>query len=235
METLINILLLLLGVLVASIAALILWRMLTRKRGEPFVPEKTRVDAIAEHMRAVGKLIGLEVSAKEIATATKGLSWLPPLLLSQARVAMIFHFEKQYWIDLTRVQASDVQQIGEEEFVLTLPPVEGSLRLIDVSPYDIQDGRVLGLLDVIQVNAPTQKRLMERAQEQAAQLFQQNEARYHAEAVRSIERQLKAFLGLFDVRIRLEWPAAQEVPSDDDQAPSQVQLQPPAGVLPERR
>lgn len=233
METLINILLLLLGVLIAGIAALVLWRMLTRKRGEPFVPEKTRVDAIAEHMRAVGKLIGLEVSAKEIATATKGLSWLPPLLLSQARVAMIFHFEKQYWIDLTRVQASDVQQIGEEEFVLTLPPVEGSLRLIDVSPYDIQDGRVLGLLDVIQVNAPTQKRLMERAQEQAAQLFQQNELRYHAEAVRSIERQLKAFLGLFEVRIRLEWPVSQETPADDEQAPSQVQA--PAGALPERR
>ncbi|MCC5787271.1 MAG: DUF4230 domain-containing protein [Phycisphaerales bacterium] len=232
METLINILLLLLGVLVAAIAGLILWRMLTRKRGEPFVPEKSRVDAIAEHMRAVGKLIGLEVSAKEIATATKGLSWLPPLLLSQARVAMIFHFEKQYWIDLTRVQAADVEQVGETEFVLTLPPVEGSLRLIDVSPYDIQDGRVLGLLDVIQVNAPTQKRLMVRAQEQAAQLFQQNESRYHAEAVRSIERQLKAFLGLFDVRIRLEWPASQETPGAEAEA---NQTQASAGSLPEGR
>src|SRR3569832_1174479 len=76
-------------------------------RGRP-VPEQLHTVLVTERIRAVGKLVGLEVSAKEIATVTKGWSWVPPLLLSQARLAMIFHFEKQYSVDLRRITPGDV-------------------------------------------------------------------------------------------------------------------------------
>ena len=78
-----------------------------------------------------------------VATATKGWSWMPPLLLSQARVAMIFHFENQYSVDLRRITRDDVTEFAEGRFRVQMPPIESDLRLKDVIPYDIQDGRVL--------------------------------------------------------------------------------------------
>ncbi len=186
-----------------GVVALLVLRLFLNRGGS--MVEKARIDIIAEQVRTVGKLIGLEVSAKEIATATKGFAWLPPLLLSQARVAMIFHFEKQYGVDLTRLKSDDVQDLGEGRFCLRLPPIEGTMRMVDVTPYDIQDGRVLGLLDVIQVNATTQKALMAKAQEQAAKLFATSDHRYEAEARRSVERQLKSLQALFGVTLDVAW------------------------------
>ncbi|MEC9372416.1 MAG: DUF4230 domain-containing protein, partial [Planctomycetota bacterium] len=154
---------------------------------------------------AVGQLVGLEVIAKEIATSTKGWGWLPPLLLSPAKVAMIFQFEKRYFIDLAQVRQSDVEEVAPGRFRVTLPPIEGKLRLIDLTPYDISAGRVLGLLDIIQVNASTQRELIERAQSQASVLYEQNETKYTGEARRSLERQLRALLSLFDVRVEFVW------------------------------
>ncbi|MEM1329275.1 MAG: DUF4230 domain-containing protein [Planctomycetota bacterium] len=184
--------------------------LIARQVFKTAAPQRDSIDTIVERVRAVGRLVGLEVAAKEIATATKGWSWLPPLLLSQARVAMIFAFEKQYSVDLARLTAGDVIKRGEGSFVLRMPPVHGSLRLTDVTPYDIQDGRVLGLLDVIQMNAQTQHQLMRKAQEQATELFTKNDARYLAETRSSVERQLRALLALFEVEVTIEWPDDQE-------------------------
>lgn len=181
--------------------------MLLRRKAQS-APTTVTTASIAERARAVGKLVGLEVSAKEIATSTKGWSWMPPLVLSQARLAMIFHFEKQYAVDLARVRTSDVEEVAPGRYRLTLPPVDGTLRLIDVEPYDIQAGRVLGLLDVIQVNAPTQKDLMRRAQEQAAVLFTASDERYREEARQSVERHLAALLAMFGTTVEFEWSAA---------------------------
>ncbi|MFG0326746.1 MAG: DUF4230 domain-containing protein [Phycisphaerales bacterium JB037] len=189
----------------AAIVLYVGFRVL-RARSTGLRPEKTQIEVIAEHVRAVGRLVGLEVSAKEIATAKKGFAWLPPLLLSQAKLAMIFHFEKQYGVDLARLGQSDVEDLGEGRFRLALPEIEGTLRLTDVSPYDIQDGRVLGLLDVIQMNAENQGQLMQRAQEQAAELFQRNDARYLNEARASIEKQITSLLGFFGVSVEILWP-----------------------------
>lgn len=177
----------------------------TLRRALKLSPTKMRVDLIAEQVRTVGKLIGLEVFAKEIATATKGFSWMPPLLLSQARVAMIFHFEKQYGVDLTRLSRDDVQEVAEGLFRVKMPPIEGSLRLIDVTPYDIQDGRVLGLLDIIQVNASTQKELMNKAQEQAARLFEASDPKYRGEAKRSVTRQITTLLSFVGAKVEVVW------------------------------
>lgn len=187
----------------AAVGAIVLIR---RKAGAEGTISTPQIQVIAERVRTVGRLIGLEVSAKEIATTTKGWSWMPPLLLSQARLAMIFHFEKQYSVDLARLTREDVEELPDGTYRLRLPHVEGVLRLTDVSPYDIQDGRVLGLLDVIQMNAPTQRQLMRQAQEQAAEIFHRNDERYLSEAKASVERQLSTLLGLFDVEVEFVWP-----------------------------
>ncbi len=205
METLIIISLSVLsGLLLAAVV--MLW---LRRAGER-APEVIRTDMLTERVRAVGKLVGLEVHAKEIATSKKGWAWLPPLLLSQAKLAMIFHFEKQYAVDLSRLKKTDVQRVedayGERPlFRIVLPEIEGTLRLTDVTPYDVQAGRILGLLDVIQMNAERQGALIDTAQEQAASLFETNEARYINDAKRSIERHLGALFKLVDADVEFEW------------------------------
>lgn len=201
--TLLTLALIIVSALVGALAMLLL------RRRAPLAPlGPIRTQTVAERVRAVGKLVGLEVHAKEIATSTKGWSWIPPILLSQARIAMIFHFEKQYFVDLSRLRPEDVRELAPGEFQLRLPAVEGALRLTDVTPYDIQAGRVLGLLDVIQMNAETQRQLMQAAQEQAADLYTKAEPRYNAEAQRSIERQLESLLALFSAKVRVHWPGA---------------------------
>jgi hypothetical protein len=156
----------------------------------------------------VGKLVGLEVCAKEIATATSGWAWLPPILLSQARLAMIFHFEKQYTVDLARVGPDDVSELGPGRFSLRLPPIQGALRLIDVTPYDIQAAKVLGLLDLVSMTADRQKDLMRKAQQQASELYEASDERYLSAARLSVERHLRALMELFGVDVEVRWQEA---------------------------
>lgn len=204
----------LLSVLMAGMGVAIV--LLMRRRASQAAPVQVQSVTVAERVRSVGKLVGLEVHAKEIATTTKGWGWVPPILLSQAKIAMIFHFEKQYFVDLNRLRSSDVEEIragdpvtgDRPRYRVHMPPVEGQLRLTDVTPYDIQAGRILGLVDVIQMNAPTQASLMRSAQGQAAELFEHNGDRYEREAVQSIERRLESFLRLFDAEVEIVWPTA---------------------------
>lgn len=177
--------------------------------------EQTSLRLITERVRPVGRLVGLEVCAKEIATATAGVSWLPPLLMSQARIAMIFHFEKQYGVDLSQVGPEDVRERPDGTVELALPPIEGTLRLIDVTPYDIQDGRVFGLVDVVPMNAARQSALMQQAQEQASRLFRAADERYVDQARRSVERQLEAILALGGKRLVIRWNRDRAVPDSD--------------------
>ncbi len=196
-----SLLLLLLGLVVGAAGVAV--ALLLLKKGAKQGP--LEIHTVFERVQAVGRLIGLEVSAKEIATTTKGLSWLPPILLSQARIAMIFQFEKQYAIDLHKLKPAQVRRTGDR-YLVDLPPIEGRLRLVEMTPYDIQAGRVLGLLDVIQMNAQTQKELIERAQTQASELYESNAPKYEAEARASIERQLRALLEMFEVDVEFVWP-----------------------------
>jgi hypothetical protein len=211
------------GALVVAVAALLL-----RKKSRAAPVQSVSSRTIAEKVRSVGKLVGVEVHAKEITTSTKGWSWIPSLLLSQARLAMIFHFEKQYYVDLSRLRFADVAELPDAgdgpaatpfaglpgapgaahapRYRVVMPPIEGSLRLTEIEPYDIQAGRVLGLVDVIQMDARTQKELMNDAQEQAASLFQKSESRYIDAAQRSIAAHLEALLSLFGVQAIVEWP-----------------------------
>lgn len=193
---------------------LLRWRLGGRRRR---ASEKTQLQTVFERVCAAGRLVGLEVYAREIATSTRGLSWMPPLILSKARLAMIFHFEKQYAVDLSAIAAEDVREIEPGRFAVALPPIEGALRLVDVTPYDIAAGKALGLIDVIPMDAEAQKSLMARAQEQAARLYERHAARYEAEARRSVERQVRALLSLFNVRVELRW-SEDEAPAPDRSA-----------------
>lgn len=186
------------------------WFWLRRWRRKPAPELEFKATLIADRVRAVGRLVGLEVRAKEIATSRSGCSWLPPLLLSQARLAMIFHFERQYYADLSRLGPRDVETTGPGEVRVRLPLIAGDVRLTDVTPYDIQDGRVLGLLDVIPMNAERQRDLMEKAQRQAGVLFESSDARYREEARRSIERHLTSLLELVGVRATISWTSELE-------------------------
>lgn len=201
------VLVILLSLAVGAAATFIVAGKLRRARSGPGV-DRISLQLIAEKVRAVGRLTGLEVQAKEIATATKGWDWVPPILLSQAKLAMIFHFEKQYSVDLGRLTPERVVDLGGDRYRLTLPPIEGTLRLMDVKPYDIQQGRVLGLVDVINMNAQRQSELMEAAQVQAADLFERSDPRYMAEAAGAIERQLGHLLSLFGVQVDIVWEAS---------------------------
>ncbi|MGP1347728.1 MAG: DUF4230 domain-containing protein [Phycisphaerales bacterium] len=211
MTTLLAVILILVVLLAALTAAVVL--LLVRRKA-PEAPVHAHSVTVAERVRSVGKLVGLEVHAKEIATSTKGWSWLPPIILSQAKIAMIFHFEKQYFVDLNRLRAADVEELSPADpvtgararFRIHMPPIEGQLRLTDVTPYDIQAGRILGLVELIQMNAQMQGSLMRSAQDQAGQLFETNAPRYEREAVQSIERRLESFLRLFDAELEITWP-----------------------------
>jgi len=193
------------GVLLAAAIFIVLRHRAGRKRKfeEPSKVDQTIV--LAERVRSVGRLVGLEVMVKEIATASRGFQWMPPLLLSQAKVAMIFHFEKQYSIDLARIDDGDIEQIGINRFRVTLPEIDGTLRLSDVTPYDIQHGRVLGLFDVIPMTAERQTELMTAAQRDAATLYESKEPKYMAEAKRSVARHLASLMELFDVKVEVVW------------------------------
>lgn len=198
-ETLITILVTL---LVGAASAIVIMRRWFR---DGTAPTTTVSHTIAERIRSVGRLVGLEVMSKEIVTQTKGFSWLPPLLLSQARLAMIFHFEKQYYVDLARVKAADVRHMGGNRFRITLPPIDGRLTLHEVVPYDIQSGKLLGLVDILPMDAKSQKNLMERAQQEAASLYEKNAERYLAEAQRAVNQQVVSLLELFGVDAEVQF------------------------------
>jgi hypothetical protein len=200
------------SVLLVTMAAVIgggaVWMATGRLRRGRRAEATLVVHSIAERIRAVGKLVALEVCAKEIATVSSGWAWLPPLLLSQARLAMIFNFEKQYFVDLSAVKPEHVTPLGPGKFRVRLPALHGQLRLLDVNPYDIQNARVLGLLDVIPMTADRQREMMKRAQEQASELFRTNDDRYLGEARLSVERHLAALMDLFGVEVEVNWGEA---------------------------
>jgi hypothetical protein len=211
---------------------------LRRRTAARFKEDRVGVQTVVERVRAVGKLVGLEVCAKEIATATSGWAWLPPIVLSQARLAMIFNFEKQYVVDLSRIGPADVEELGDGRFRVYLPPIEGQLRLLDVVPYDIQAAKVLGLLDLVSMTADRQKDLMRKAQHQAAELYDTNDARYLAAAQMSVERHLRSLMDLFGVEVDVLWQdaermavAQQSVRPLEHPEPARPQIRRPVALL----
>jgi hypothetical protein len=208
------IVLVLLGVTLGAVGVWWVMRKFRRRTGvKPFREERIVTQTIAERVRSVGKLVALEVCAKEITTASAGWGWLPPLILSQARLAMIFHFEKQYSLDLALIRPQDVVELAPGRFRLRLPEMDGALRLIDMTPYDIQSARILGLLDLIPMTADRQRDLMKKAQSQAASIFENSDKKYLGEARASAERHLRSLLEMMDVRAEFVWPEPLPMPA----------------------
>ena len=193
------------GMMVAalSVALACVTAIALRRRASRGV--RTEAHVLAERVRSVGRLVGLEVSAKEIATASEGLSWLPPLVLTPAKVAMIFQFEREYAVELAGLGEERVRRVGSGWYRLRLPEPTATTRLAGMTPYDIQNGRVLGLVDVLPVNADRQKALMDEARRQAERVFDGAEDGYRARAKAAIEGQLEALLALFGVEVEVEW------------------------------
>ena len=192
------------------------------RRGKVKTVDRVVTQHITERVRSVGRLVALEVCAKEIATATSGIAdgWLPPIIISPARMAIIFQFRKQYYVDLAAIGAAEVQELpvmaGEDRrsrmglapmqrVRITLPGLRSELALASMTPYDIQAGRILGLVDIIPMNADRQSTLMARAQEHAAKVFDDQDGAYKAQAAAAVETQLRSLMALMGVELELVW------------------------------
>jgi hypothetical protein len=84
---------------------------------------------------------------------------------------------------------------------------------------------MLGLLEVISMNADRQAALMRDAQEQASRLYEQHEEKYSAQARETIERHLAALLGLFNVQVEWIWRDTHES-SPEPRKPQNERLKP---------
>ena len=144
-----------------------------------------------DRVRTVGRLVSLEVCAKEIATSQTSLAWIPEILFRGRKLAMIFQFETDYFVDLSRLTPADIEPRGERRYVLHLPALESQERMTSMEPYDIQNGRLLGLLDVLPNDAAAQKELTKKAHEQAVALFRVKDAQYRAQARASARRSVR--------------------------------------------
>jgi uncharacterized protein DUF4230 len=192
------------GLVGGIVGLFVLKRAFSRKR----VSSTVHAHAVIDRVRETGRLVGLDVRAKEIATSTQGWGMLPALLFTQAKLAMIFEFEKQYAVDLARLRDEDIERVGVDRVVLHMPRVESSLRMLSLTPYDIQAGRVLGLVDVIPMSAERHGELLDVARKQAVEVFEEADARYAAQARSSIENRLRAVLRMCGVEAEFVWDDA---------------------------
>ena len=65
-----------------------------------------------DRVRTVGRLVSLEVCAKEIATSQTSLAWIPEILFRGRKLAMIFQFETDYFVDLSRLTPADIEELS---------------------------------------------------------------------------------------------------------------------------
>lgn len=212
-------------ILVAGCVVFGLW-LGRRSRAKPL---EVQTQMITERVRSVGKLVGFEVFAKEITTAKQGVNWMHPALVSQSRLAMIFHFEKQYYIDLEELRPEDIREVGPKRFRIVLPPVRGDLVTRDFEMYDISSGRVLGLIEVNPMSADRQNEMKRVAQQQAAHQFYQNDGKYEMKARTSLERTLSSLAEMLGAELEFEWAAPKAFAN---QQAAQQSAQPASGTAP---
>ena len=177
------------------------------RRGRRAGRNKPRVTCrgVTQQVSAVGRLVALDVNAKEIATATSGPDWLPPALLTRAKVALVFHFERQYALDLNALEAEDIVRLSPGRVRLRPPPIRSRTTLVDLEPYDIQSGKLFGLLEIIPMNAARQRRLMAAARESACTLSDADEQSHIALARASAEREIRRALQSLGLAVEFDW------------------------------
>jgi Protein of unknown function (DUF4230) len=199
----------LIGILsVASLAGAVGWyaaRFFFRRRRQPRnkAPRVT-CSGVTQRVASVGRFVALEVTAKEIATASTGPQWLPPALLTRAKVAMIFHFRHEYTFDLAALSDSDIMpQRGRLK--LRMPEMQSNTVLVDLEPYDIQSGKVFGLIEVIPMGAARQRKLMAAARQEAGTVGVEDEHAQRAMARSSAEKHIRKMLGHARLVVDFDW------------------------------
>jgi len=198
-------------VIVQSVALAVAGVILFLKwKGVGKVEREIDVHRIVERVRSVGKLVGFEVLHKEIVTEIEKLKWTPRMLVTPARVAMIFYFEKQYFIDLLKLSESDIEEIRPGLYQLTIPPLDGDFCVRQMEAYDIQSRKVVGMFDATGIDENRFNQLMERAREEAEKLYDKQADRYELQARESIARLIKGLFDRFDGRARRRWCRAAE-------------------------
>lgn len=184
----------------------VMFILLRRSKGGMAEPTRTLSESIVERVQSVGRLTGLEVSSKEITTQVKGgFKWIPKLVISPARLAVIFHFETHYYVDLGHLEVTDVRMVGPNQYEIVLPRIEHTFMLKELEAYDIQAGRLLGLLDITSLDAETHNDLMQRARTEAESMFQKQNERYSKQAERAVAQQMAALLQMFGVEVNVRW------------------------------
>ncbi len=124
------------GGLVASLAAVVAWRLARRGRARGARPPVLQVQSFITSMRAVGDLSVFRVMTKEVITASehwlgefgrKYLHWL----LSSQRITLIIEFDVDFRYDLTD-PAFAIERTGERDFRITLPPCRHEVLIRDL-------------------------------------------------------------------------------------------------------
>jgi len=160
---------------------------------------------VTQRVASVGRFVALEVTAKEIATASTGPQWLPPVLLTRAKVAMIFHFRHEYALDLAALSQGDITTTRSGRVRLRMPELKANTVLVDLEPYDIQSGKIFGLIEVIPMGAARQRTLMAAARKQAGTITEEDDQSQRAMARASAEKHIRRMLGHAHLAVEFDW------------------------------
>ncbi|MBQ1783983.1 MAG: DUF4230 domain-containing protein [Gammaproteobacteria bacterium] len=135
--------LLLLALALLAIAGV--WGGWLKRRSAPAAT--IEVQSSIEQMKAIGQLSVFKVITREIVTSTdhswgefgaKYLSWM----LSKKKMAMIFEFEIDFRFDLRRPEFQ-IRELGEQRYLLHMPPCQHQVFIRDIQFYDEQHGKLL--------------------------------------------------------------------------------------------
>lgn len=174
-----NIIFALTGFIAALILLVILWWFFFRPRGSG---KQIQIYSSIEQIRSVGELVAFKMVTKEIVTASQ--HWFGETgkryfqwLVSTKKMAMIFEFDIDFRYDL-RSPDFKIEQLNENEYILTMPRCLYQVHIRDISFYDEQNSKFLPWLlpDLLNrafgsgFSEEDKNQLKEEARTQAAQL-----------------------------------------------------------------
>ncbi|GAB4114228.1 MAG: DUF4230 domain-containing protein [Candidatus Caldatribacteriota bacterium] len=134
----------LIGFGIAVIVFILFWVIKLKYRA----PEREiRIYASLEELRSVGELVVFKVITKEIVTTSR--HWLGEMgkkyfqwLVSTKKMAMIFEFDIDFRYDL-RSPDFLMEELGEKNFRLKMPPCFYEVHIRNISFYDEQNAKFL--------------------------------------------------------------------------------------------
>lgn len=134
----------LIGFGVALLIFILIWVLKLKYRAPA---REVRIYASLEELRSVGELVVFKVITKEIVTTSK--HWLGERgkkyfqwLISTKKMAMIFEFDIDFRYDL-RSPDFVIEEMGEKNYRLRMPPCFYEVHIRDISFYDEQDAKFL--------------------------------------------------------------------------------------------